>query len=239
MNIYISCFLSVLFIFISEISQAQSYQKQVEGIATYTHRSYGPQAPYETHLQFKGKKAWYSHYKKKETLVSNEGYNFHYYKENSDWYYTGDSLYYFVDDENYVPYFGRWAAEPITWEITDETQMIAGYLARKAITKPLNEAHPSAEVAYKNTNIIAWFTTDIPLNVGPKGYYGLPGLIVKLEYSNIKIDVTTLKSVEFKEVEDWALPSLEKKIEVSKDHAYNPWKLGEKWFKKKKKELGF
>lgn len=64
----------------------------------------------------------------------------------------------------------------IEWEITDEEKMIGEYKVRKAITKSI-EIDPEDE--YYNGNVIAWFTTDIPIPSGPGRYYGLPGLILE------------------------------------------------------------
>lgn len=62
------------------------------------------------------------------------------------------------------------------WIIEDETQTIKGLLCKKARRKM------NAEKKSKNTaEIIAWFCESLPYTVGPKGYTGLPGLIVRLD----------------------------------------------------------
>lgn len=55
------------------------------------------------------------------------------------------------------------------WKILPEKQKIGEYNAQKATT------------AYGGREWIAWFSTDIPFQDGPYKFYGLPGLIVKLE----------------------------------------------------------
>lgn len=55
------------------------------------------------------------------------------------------------------------------WKILLEKQKIGEYNAQKATT------------AYGGREWIAWFSTDIPFQDGPYKFYGLPGLIVKLE----------------------------------------------------------
>lgn len=52
------------------------------------------------------------------------------------------------------------------WSITDEVQQLNGYNCKKAKCK------------VGNTDYIAWFTEDIPINDGPNKFNGLPGLIV-------------------------------------------------------------
>lgn len=55
------------------------------------------------------------------------------------------------------------------WKILPEKQKIGEYNAQKATT------------TYGGREWIAWFSTDIPFQDGPYKFYGLPGLIVKLE----------------------------------------------------------
>ena len=55
------------------------------------------------------------------------------------------------------------------WKILPEKQKIGAYNAQKATT------------SYGGREWVAWFSTDIPFQDGPYKFYGLPGLIVKLE----------------------------------------------------------
>ena len=54
------------------------------------------------------------------------------------------------------------------WQITGEEKTIGQYQAKKA-TAIIN-----------GENVIGWYTTDLPIQDGPKDYYGLPGLILEL-----------------------------------------------------------
>jgi len=58
------------------------------------------------------------------------------------------------------------------WELTQETKTIGEYLCFKAITNSIYK---------KNINIIAWYCPNLSFSHGPKGYAGLPGLILELE----------------------------------------------------------
>ena len=60
--------------------------------------------------------------------------------------------------------------------------------------------------------VYAWFTDQIPVNGGPEGYYGLPGMILELDFddgtvlvtaSNVEISNTTV---------DLPLPKKDKKL---------------------------
>lgn len=236
--IFIIPFWSIFFRNSTNSAISESNQQKTEGMATYTYQGYGAKKPFEKHLKFNENGAWFSHQQKKETITEGENYKYYYYNEKQDWYYQNDSVYYFNDSEHYPSYFGKWKAKEIEWEITGETQTIAGFIATKAVAKNFQDNHPLNKDEPMGKTI-AWFTTEIPLSYGIDGYEGLPGLIVKLQYENYnEIYVTTLKSIKYKEVEKWIIPSTENKIEVNRHNAYNPWQLGKKWFKKEAKKLG-
>tara|TARA_R110002049_G_scaffold107876_1_gene255718 strand:- start:238 stop:969 length:732 start_codon:yes stop_codon:yes gene_type:complete len=59
----------------------------------------------------------------------------------------------------------------LEWELTQETKEIKGFLSYKATRS--------------NGKVIAWYTPSIPIGFGPKGEYGLPGLILELEVGRI------------------------------------------------------
>ena len=75
------------------------------------------------------------------------------------------------------------------WTLTKESKRIQDYLCYKA----------SAIVTVKNSagtfkrTIIAWFCPMIPVSFGPKGYGGLPGLIMELQDRNIIIGATKIE----------------------------------------------
>lgn len=58
------------------------------------------------------------------------------------------------------------------WKILPEKQKIGEYTAQKAITE------------FGGREWTAWFSTDLPFQDGPYKFYGLPGLIIKIEDSN-------------------------------------------------------
>jgi GLPGLI family protein len=73
------------------------------------------------------------------------------------------------------------------WQLTQESKVINNYRAYKATRS--------------KGNIVAWYTPEIPIGFGPKGEYGLPGLILELEVGNVifratKIILNTEKKVE-------------------------------------------
>ncbi|SHI96579.1 GLPGLI family protein [Mesonia phycicola] len=58
------------------------------------------------------------------------------------------------------------------WKLHSEYKTILGYKCQKATTNM-----PTAK--YKR-EVVAWFTTDIPVSYGTSRYYGLPGFILEL-----------------------------------------------------------
>lgn len=68
------------------------------------------------------------------------------------------------------------------WTIQKETAVIAGMECKRA-TRTIERTGEQLE---------AWFTPEIPLHDGPGGYYGLPGLILKIETSNNTIYATRI-----------------------------------------------
>lgn len=62
------------------------------------------------------------------------------------------------------------------WTITKETKKIGKYTCILAKTIELSKVKDK-----KVVNVIsAWFTTELPYSHGPKGYFGLPGLILEV-----------------------------------------------------------
>jgi GLPGLI family protein len=66
------------------------------------------------------------------------------------------------------------------WELIDEQKTIDKFICYKAISKNERIVY-GKKVAYLN---IAWYCPEIPVSFGPKGYGGLPGLILELNENN-------------------------------------------------------
>lgn len=76
------------------------------------------------------------------------------------------------------------------WVITDESKMIENYLCYKAYIKSTDT---------NLSDVVAWFCPELPYSFGPKGYAGLPGLIVEL---NDSFSILGLKKIEFNIIDD-------------------------------------
>lgn len=231
--------LSICSLFFYRVEKVVENQPKTEGVVTYEYQGFGA-SQIDCYLYFNNDRARYKRHQEKNEITSDNGYLYEYPQDYKDWYYQKDSLYLFTDKEGYPNFFANWEKEPMKWEITDETQIIQGYKVTKAITTSLYYAIEQPGVSKTDFGkAVAWFTTEVPINYGPDGYYGLPGLIVKLEYTGLEGSLTTtLKNIEYKKIEDWQLPSTKDKLQVDKDQAYNYWNYGKKWFKQQAKKAG-
>ena len=87
------------------------------------------------------------------------------------------------------------------FELSKETKIINGYTCYKATTS--ETAHLSKlNIGMKDeiNEIIAWYTMEVPIQFGPLNFFGLPGLILELQYSNTTYTVVDMnfsnKSIE-------------------------------------------
>jgi GLPGLI family protein len=85
------------------------------------------------------------------------------------------------------------------WKIKSEIKEVAGYLCIKATVYD----------STRNYDIEAWFTTDIPMSIGPEEFMGLPGAILEMTINEgvVKITATSVKLNK-----EQQLPALPKKI---------------------------
>lgn len=67
----------------------------------------------------------------------------------------------------------------LEWNLTQESKIINGYTAFKATRS--------------EGKVIAWYAPALPLNFGPKGEYGLPGLILELDLGKTTFKVTKIE----------------------------------------------
>ncbi|MBQ4804230.1 GLPGLI family protein [Aquimarina sp. MMG015] len=72
----------------------------------------------------------------------------------------------------------------LNWKKTNETKKMFGYTCKKALLfKSLKKEFTGSYGVYTTKNqkpVEVWYTEDIDSSFGPAGYWGLPGLIVKV-----------------------------------------------------------
>ena len=96
------------------------------------------------------------------------------------------------------------------WELINETKRIGDFNCFKATT--LIEINQGLGIV-KDLIVVAWYTTKIPINQGPKEFWGLPGLILEIE-TEVNLITCTKIIVKKDKIENIKMPN--KGEEVSK-----------------------
>lgn len=86
-------------------------------------------------------------------------------------------------------YIVKGRTSELDWDIEDKAEEILGKTCYKATLK-------------QNPDITAWFTPDIPFACGPLGYYGLPGLVVRLTTINYTLNLESMTEVDNVELKE-------------------------------------
>lgn len=76
----------------------------------------------------------------------------------------------------------------IDWKTTSMSKKIGDYTCYKA-TAIITTSNSKGIF---NKEVVAWYTPQIPFNFGPKGYGGLPGLILELEEGTLRYYATNI-----------------------------------------------
>ena len=112
---------------------------------------------------------------------------------------TGESI-------NKNKFFGRIflieGEEKLQWKVTSEIMMVGQYQSIKATTMR------------DTLSVVAWFTPQIPVSIGPGPYKGLPGLILRVEVNETQqtITATNLDLRELNEDEKIVVPNKGKRV---------------------------
>jgi len=131
----------------------------------------------------------------------------------------GDHLIYNnLEEQILINQFPYWGSEILLqqklnstpWTIENSSRTISGFVCFKAVkTFSQKEGGFSRE-----KKIEAWFTPEIPLKFGPKGYGDLPGLIIELTENNVTF---FLKELKYEDDKDLKLERPSKGIKMSKE----------------------
>jgi len=108
---------------------------------------------------------------------------------SKEYYYNDKTKTYLIKDCEALGKCFIYPNRFLKWQLTQESKKINGYTSYKATRT--------------NGKVIAWYTPEIPVNFGPKGEYGLPGLILELEigkiiFKAIKIELNPKKKIKIK-----------------------------------------
>jgi GLPGLI family protein len=83
----------------------------------------------------------------------------------------------------------------LNWKLTGESQTLLGHVCQKAVAQrtgkrtmtTMDNGKLEKKEINDTTNIVAWFTTDIPVPAGPEVQGQLPGLILALDMNDGRI----------------------------------------------------
>lgn len=202
-----------LFLLLPYLIYAQSKNDGIRAIYIYEWPKLSHQKEYT--LLVKDGVSKYMRRQIKEQITTPNGSEFYFRKDFYDWYYDSKNkeitqVKYFDNDKKGI---AKWKAN-LKWKIIDEFKEINGYKVQKATTEAHEVIDKNHDLSYGN--VIAWFTTDIPIDSGPERYYGLPGLIVKIEFSN-RSATSTLKEIYFENIEKIDIPK--EGVQITKKEA--------------------
>ncbi|SNQ42723.1 GLPGLI family protein [Cellulophaga lytica] len=114
-------------------------------------------------------------------------------------------------------YVGTINRKPLQWKITNKTKKIGKYVCNQALA---TETLFSRQGHYYTEKIEAWFTTEIPVSIGPKLYTGLPGLVLKVKTDKFTMTATEINLNPKKEI-SITVPNLNKII--TQEQANKKW----------------
>lgn len=76
------------------------------------------------------------------------------------------------------------------WKITNEKIKYLGFVCQKAtLVEMINPPSNADKQERLERNIIAWFTSEIPASIGPRGYHQLPGAILMVSVDDGKTEI--------------------------------------------------
>jgi GLPGLI family protein len=123
-----------------------------------------------------------SYFKMIETIKNEETDFASSFSEASTSFYTeADSNSKIRYENDYLGEFRIIYSDKTEWKLVNESKYIDSYLCYKATSE---EVVVNSGRTFKYP-IVAWYCPSIPFSYGPKGYNGLPGLILELQVRNI------------------------------------------------------
>ena len=130
--------------------------------------------------------------------------------------------------ENGILVLAKWRDNK-KWKILEDTKVINGYNVQKATTQSYNDPIDSSTDFGTAT---AWFTTEIPVGIGPYRYQGLPGLILELSFNSYE-DTYKMMKIDFETAV--TIPKLDKGITITREQSIQPHTIPKKLLRNQKK----
>jgi len=141
-------------------------------------------------------------------------------------YANGDRIIFrdhIYNNKKFEPVIVNEKTPPFNWELKPDTLTVKGYFCN------------TAKLNFRGRTYNVWYTTEIPTQFGPWKFFGLPGLIIKIETTDrtISFDLTMLKFIDNYEFE---IPKLGKEISFQ-DYATYQEKVADDFVNKLKSKL--
>jgi len=131
-----------------------------------------------------------SYFKMIETIKNEETTFATAFSDASTSYYTeADSNNKMSYENDYLGELRINYSEKTEWKLENESKYIDTYLCYKATSQ---EIVVNGDKTFRHA-IIAWYCPAIPFSYGPKGFNGLPGLILELQVRNITWGATKIE----------------------------------------------
>lgn len=89
----------------------------------------------------------------------------------------------------------------ISWKLEDDTKTVLGYNCKKASGK-----------TERGSDVIAWYTEEIPMSSGPESFNGLPGMILQVDINKEEFLITAVNLEKTADKKELKVPSKGKKI---------------------------
>jgi GLPGLI family protein len=131
-----------------------------------------------------------SYFKMLETIKNDEtAFASSFSVASTSFYTEADSNSKIRYENDYLGEFRFIYSDKTDWKLENETKYIDTYLCYKATSE---EIVVNGDKTFRHA-IIAWYCPAIPFSYGPKGFVGLPGLILELQVRNITWGATKIE----------------------------------------------
>lgn len=164
-----------------------------------------------------------SHIEKQSVTLDNKQFDYS-FLHLEQYYRLSDKMCYqyrILPDEK-TAVVSEWKND-VKWKILDERKKIGNYNVQKAVSNFLTDE------GFELGEVVAWFTTEIPISSGPLRNVGLPGLVLKVEYTKFYSSIK-LKSIDFTPQEKIVINK--NGVPVEKDKIIKPFTINKRWLKK-------
>lgn len=166
-------------------------------------------------LLIDGDKSQYNHHQVFREFLTPQGYDVTSSHDFFSIFIEGEKITFIRKLENGTVINATYTPEDLPWELTGETTEILGYTCQKAVLK--HEFIPLYKKDPLDGDLIAWFSSEFDVSMGPMGLRGLPDLILRVNYTiatAFRVEATEVKTLK----EELIIP--EKGITVEKEKVW-------------------